>query len=62
VASDDALEGFPRSPHRTVFVQRVDGVLAASRMKPALPAEEWTERDPVKKDELDQDPPHTSDA
>jgi hypothetical protein len=57
-ASEDALECFPSTGKRAVFVDRINGVLAARRMESALPAKELTERDAVKQDELDQEPTH----
>jgi len=58
VASRDALQSLPRPTTRAVLIDGIDGVLAARRRKPALPAEQSAEGDTVGEDEADQDSAH----
>ncbi len=54
VAAGDALDGKPASAPGAVFLDGVDGVLAARGMEAALAAEQAAEGDAVEKDEMDE--------
>jgi hypothetical protein len=43
----DPLERAPASAYRAEFVDRIDRILAARRMKPALPTQELPQCSPV---------------
>src|SRR5437764_14064752 len=58
VAPADALRRAPASRNRPVLRHRVDRVLAARRVIPALPPQQAAERRPVEQDDLDQEPLH----
>ena len=58
MAANDAAEGFERAAQGAVFVDRVDGVLTARWAKPALAAEELSQRGAVEQNEMYQQPSH----
>lgn len=58
VTTTYTLHGPPASAERAVFVDRVDRVLAARRLVPAMPAEQPAERDAVEEDEENQNAGH----
>lgn len=54
MAAANPLETAPPASPRAVFVYGVDRVLAACRMKSALPAEQSADGDAVEQDKMDQ--------
>ena len=58
MAPADPLHGPPASAERAVFVDGVDGVLAAGGLKAAVAAHEGAEGGTVEKHEVDEEPSH----
>jgi hypothetical protein len=58
MAAENSARGFPRAANGAVFLDGVDGVLAAAGRIAALPAKELPQRGAIQQDELDQEPAH----
>ena len=58
VAAADPLHGPPASAERAVFVDCIDGVLAARRRVPAMPAEKAAQSGAVDEDQEDEHTAH----
>jgi hypothetical protein len=54
MASANAPHGHPSAPPGTMFIDRIDRILAASRHESALPAKDSAKGNTVEQNKLDQ--------
>jgi hypothetical protein len=58
MATRDSLHRPPTPAQSTIFVNRIDGILAARGIESALSTKESPQGGPIEHDDLDQQPAH----
>ena len=58
MAAENSPDGPPRAANSAVFINGVDGILAARGLIAAMPAEELPQCDAIEQDKMDQEATH----